>query len=76
MPPAARNPPAGASAATWYDSDADCTEDFGDFAVLAALWPAPRGFKDLALFAAQWLKDTSLTEDVRYDAGEIVLPAN
>jgi outer membrane protein assembly factor BamB len=73
---AARNRPAGASAATWYDSDADCTADFGDFAVLAAQWTGPRGFKDLALFVAQWLKDTSLTEDVRYDAGEIVLPAN
>jgi outer membrane protein assembly factor BamB len=73
---AAKNRPAGAAASAWYDSDADCTEDFGDFAAFAAQWPGPRGFKDLALFAGQWLADTSPTEDVRYDAGEIALPGN
>jgi outer membrane protein assembly factor BamB len=73
---AARNRPAGASAAAWCDADADGVEDFGDFAVFAAQWPDAGGFKDLARFADQWLKDISLANDVRYDAGTITLPAN
>ena len=73
---AAKNRPAGSSVTAWYDSDGDCIQDFGDFAVFAAQWTESRCFKDLALFASQWLKDTSLTEDVRYEGGEIALPAN
>jgi hypothetical protein len=46
---AAKNRPAGSSAATWYDPDADHVED---------------------------PNDTSLTEDIYYDAGRITLSAN
>ncbi len=73
---AAKNRPAGASVAAWCDADADGEEDFGDFAEFAAQWPDAGGFKDLARFADQWLKDISLANDVRYDAGTITLPAN
>jgi len=73
---AAKNRPASGSVTAWYDSDGDCIEGFDDFAVFAAQWAGSRGFKDLALFASQWLKDTSLTEDVRYERGEIALLAN
>jgi len=73
---AAKNRPAGSSVTARYDSDGDCTEDFGDFAVFAAQWAGSRGFKDLAMFTSHWLKDRSLTEDVLYDGGEITLPVN
>lgn len=41
-----------------YDFNDDCRVDFADF----------------AMFAAAWLQDASLTEDVLYDAGTINLP--
>ncbi len=71
---AARNVPPGASVSPWPGWATDCVEAFDDFAVFAATWPGARGFSHLALFAAQWLKDLSLTTDVLYDAGRISLP--
>ena len=44
--------------ASLYDFNNDCKVDFADF----------------AMFAAAWLQDESLTEDVLYDAGTIALP--
>ena len=72
---AAKNNPLRASAASSYDFDGNCVEDFGDFAVWAARWLATVDLNDLAVFAAQWLVDESLTADVLYDAGAITLPA-
>jgi outer membrane protein assembly factor BamB len=71
---AAQKNPAGAYAAPLYDLNNDCVEDFGDFAVLAARWLGGKNRHDVALFAAAWLEDASLTADVFYDAGAIVLP--
>lgn len=44
--------------ASRYDFNDDCSVDFADF----------------AMFAAAWLQDASLAEDVLYDAGTITLP--
>ena len=41
-----------------YDFNGDCIENFVDF----------------ALFAARWLEDASLSEDLKHDPGEIALP--
>jgi hypothetical protein len=54
---AAKNDPNGYTPPL-YDFNNDCTVDFTDF----------------AMFAAVWLQDESLTRDVLYDAGTITLP--
>jgi len=71
---AAKSNPTSIYVPASYDSDGDCVEDFGDFAVFAAKWLSAGSFNDLAVFAAEWLEDRSLTGDVLYDAGKIVLP--
>ena len=73
---AAKSRPTGDSVAAGYESDGDCVEDFGDLAVWAAQWRGAGDFSDLAAFADQWLRDRSLTEDVLYDAGQIILPSS
>jgi hypothetical protein len=65
---AARNNPVGEYAAPLHDYDSDCIETFSDFAKFALERLATSDFSDLAAFAAQWLKDCSLTADVTYDA--------
>ena len=71
---AAQKNPGRVYVAPSYDFDKDCTEDFGDFAMLATQWLGTANLKDLALFAAEWLADAAPTADVLYDAGAIVLP--
>jgi len=71
---AAKNNPRSFYVAPSYDLDDDCTEDFGDFAVLATQWSEAGSFNDFVTFAAEWLEDRSLTTNVLYDAGNVPVP--
>jgi outer membrane protein assembly factor BamB len=69
---AAKSPAGGGSGL--YDFDSDCIETFSDFAVFAGQRLEAGDFRDLAVFADEWLEDKSLAGDVLYDAGRVSLP--
>ena len=72
---AAGNNPLNAYVPPLYDFDNDCVETFKDFAAFAADEWEIGDFSEFAVFAAEWLEDESLAEDIYYDAGKITLPA-
>lgn len=72
---AAANNPVKAYVPPLYDFDNDCIETLKDFAAFAAEEWEIGDFSEFAVFAAEWLEDESLAEDIIYDAGTITLPA-